>query len=55
MKLRLSPRLDAILEGLSPCALLADIGTDHGLVPIAAVVRGIAQRAMATDLRASMM
>ncbi|MFO0575750.1 MAG: class I SAM-dependent methyltransferase [Polyangia bacterium] len=52
MKLRLSPRLDAVLEGLGPCALLADIGTDHGLVPIAAVVRGTAQRAIATDLRA---
>lgn len=31
--------------------MLVDVGTDHGLVPIAAVERGIAQRAIAADLR----
>lgn len=40
-----------MLESIDPCALLADIGTDHGRVPIAAVTRGIAQRAIAADLR----
>lgn len=45
-------RLEAVLEALDPCALLADIGTDHGRVPIAAVARGIARRAIAADLRA---
>lgn len=49
--LHLSPRLEAVLDLLKPCALLADVGTDHGRVPIAAVTRGIAHRAFATDLR----
>jgi tRNA (adenine22-N1)-methyltransferase len=31
--------------------MLIDVGTDHGLVPIAAVQRDIAQRAIAADLR----
>lgn len=48
---RLSERLEAVVAALAPCELLADVGTDHGLVPIAAVVRGIAVRAIAADLR----
>ena len=47
----LSARLDAIVQSLLPCRRLADIGTDHGLVPIAAVLRGVAARAIASDLR----
>lgn len=47
----LSARLDAIVQSLLPCRLLADIGTDHGLVPIAAVLRGVAASALASDLR----
>ena len=46
-----SPRLDAILSLLRPCRLLADVGTDHGLVPVLAVQRGLAERAVAADLR----
>ena len=48
----LSPRLEAILESLRPCVLVADVGTDHGRIPVAAVTRGIAERAIAADLRA---
>ena len=47
----LSARLEAILSLLDPCQRLADIATDHALLPIAAVARGIAQRAIAIDLR----
>lgn len=47
----LSARLEAIVQSLQPCRLLADVGTDHGLVPIAAVQRGVAARAIASDLR----
>jgi tRNA (adenine22-N1)-methyltransferase len=47
----LSARLETALELLSPCRVLIDVGTDHGLVPIAAVERDIAQRAIAADLR----
>lgn len=49
----LSARLDLILRALDPCDLLADVGTDHGLLPIAGVLRGIAKRAIAADLRAA--
>jgi tRNA A22 N-methylase len=47
----LSARLEAIVQALRPCRLLADIGTDHGLVPIAAVLRGVAESAIASDMR----
>lgn len=47
----LSARLEAVLELLSPCRMLVDVGTDHGLIPVSAVQRGIAQRAIASDLR----
>jgi tRNA (adenine22-N1)-methyltransferase len=40
-----------VLELVRPCAVLADVGTDHGLLPVAAVRDGIAARAIATDLR----
>jgi tRNA (adenine22-N1)-methyltransferase len=40
-----------VLGLLLPCELLADVGTDHALIPIAAVSRGLAQRAIASDLR----
>jgi tRNA (adenine22-N1)-methyltransferase len=40
-----------VLGLLEPCALLADVGTDHALLPIAAVGRGVARQAIAADLR----
>jgi tRNA (adenine22-N1)-methyltransferase len=49
--LSVSARLEAVLDLLEPCQRLADVGTDHGLIPIAAVQRGIARRAIAADLR----
>ncbi len=51
MHVMLSARLDAILQSLLPCRLLADIGTDHARLPIAAVLRGVAANAIASDLR----
>lgn len=42
-----------MLAALEPCELLADVGTDHGYVPIAAVTRGLAAAAIAADLRAA--
>ncbi|HWO08247.1 MAG TPA: class I SAM-dependent methyltransferase, partial [Polyangiaceae bacterium] len=47
----LSRRLGCVLELVRPCALLADVGTDHGQLPVAAVCRGVAARAVAADLR----
>ena len=49
---QLKSRLEALLELLEPCRLLADVGTDHALLPAHAVLRGLAQRALAIDLRA---
>lgn len=34
-----------------PCETLADVGTDHALLPLAAVQRGLSQRALAVDSR----
>ncbi|EKP95067.1 tRNA (adenine(22)-N(1))-methyltransferase TrmK [Thermaerobacter subterraneus] len=50
---RLGPRLEALLDMLGRVEVLADIGTDHGLLPVTAVLRGRARRAIATDLRAA--
>ncbi len=47
----LTARLETLLALLAPCRTLVDVGTDHGLIPIAAVERGIAERAVAADLR----
>ena len=53
MKLELSPRLEAI-AGLVPegCGCLADIGTDHGYVPVSLLLEGRIRRAVAADISA---
>lgn len=50
--MRLSPRLEAIREMVcrDPVTAVADIGTDHGYLPIALVSTGQVQRAIASDL-----
>lgn len=48
----LPERLEALLDLLQPCRLLADIGTDHGLLPLAAVQRGVAAAAIGIDREA---
>lgn len=47
----LSPRLAAILELTPTVTVAADIGTDHGYLPVAWVQSGRVERAIATDLR----
>lgn len=47
----LSPRLAAVLALTPTVAVAADIGTDHGLLPVAWVQSGRAERAIASDLR----
>lgn len=44
-------RLLGILDEIRPCGCLADIGTDHGYIPIYAVKKGIAQTALAVDIK----
>lgn len=47
----LSIRLEAILEEIPFSGCLADIGTDHGYLPIEAIRRGKCHRAIASDVR----
>jgi tRNA (adenine22-N1)-methyltransferase len=51
MKGELSLRLGTVFGALERCECLIDVGTDHGLLPVAAVKTGVAQRAIAADLR----
>jgi len=48
-KLRLSKRLQAIVNHVQ-CRVLADIGTDHGLTPVAACEQGRAEFGIACDI-----
>lgn len=50
-KIKLSPRLRAILSFVEG-HILADIGTDHGYLPIAACMEYLGLRAIACDLNA---
>ena len=49
--MKLSPRLQAIADWIDPGARLADIGTDHGLLPIYCVLQGITAYTAACDIR----
>lgn len=49
--MNLSNRLSTIIAMADPCGTVADVGTDHGFVPIALVKHGRAQRAIAMDVR----
>ncbi len=51
MDIRLSARLDMVASFVRPGSRVADVGCDHGYVPIALVQRGIAERALAMDVR----
>lgn len=47
----LSDRLKTLAEFLPECCCLADIGTDHGYIPIYAVENKICQTAIASDIK----
>lgn len=49
--MKLSGRLGLILQMLPKGQCLLDVGTDHALVPAAAVLDGRFERAIATDIR----
>ena len=48
---KLGPRLEAVASFLSPGMRVADIGTDHGLLPIYLRRTGISPTVIASDLR----
>lgn len=48
--LELSKRLKTIVSKIEKCYLLADIGTDHGYVPIYAIKNNLCNRAIASDI-----
>lgn len=50
-RMHLTPRLRTIMAQVPAGARLADIGTDHALIPAALLRRGIIQTAIASDIR----
>lgn len=48
---KLSIRLQAVADFVTPGSVVADIGTDHGFLPIYLVEKGICPRAVAMDIR----
>lgn len=48
---KLSRRLQAVADFVTEGSMVADIGTDHGFLPIYLVERGICPQAVAMDLR----
>lgn len=47
---KITPRLKMVADLVFPCDLVADIGTDHGYLPIYLVKSGICERAVAADV-----
>lgn len=48
--MKISNRLLALYEGVSPGESVADIGTDHGYVPILLLQKGISERVVLSDI-----
>lgn len=51
-RLKLPKRLQFLLNAAPECETLADVGSDHGLLPAAAMLSGKCERAIATDVSA---
>jgi len=49
-KLQLNPRLLQIAKLVPNCKAVADIGTDHGYIPIFSVLAGLCNQAIASDI-----
>ena len=52
-ELRLQPRLQCIADLVPRGARLADVGTDHGYLPVYLLQRGLIARAVASDVNAA--
>ena len=51
MRIPLSKRLLACAGLLTSCRIVADVGTDHGYLPVYLLKNGLCQRVIAADLR----
>lgn len=49
--MKLTPRLKAIAAMVPKGSVIADIGTDHGYIPVSLIKNGTVQRAIASDVR----
>ncbi len=52
MELTLTPRLKTVADRVRPGAAMADVGTDHGYLPVRLLLDGTIPFAVASDLRA---
>lgn len=50
INLKLTPRLQAIADGINESKVLADVGTDHAYLPIYLMQQGKISKAIATDI-----
>jgi len=50
--IKLSPRLQIVYDMIPHCQTVADVGTDHGYLPIALLENNVASRAIAMDINA---
>ncbi|MCR5196894.1 MAG: class I SAM-dependent methyltransferase [Pseudobutyrivibrio sp.] len=50
--IKLSPRLQIVYDMIPHCQTVADVGTDHGYLPIALLENKVASRAIAMDINA---
>ena len=48
--MEVSKRINFIIENLDVVETLADIGTDHGYVPLLALEKGLCKKAIACDI-----
>ncbi len=49
-EIKLSKRLQKVFDLVPECGIFADVGTDHALLPIKAVMEGKAKKAILTDI-----
>ena len=49
--MKLSERLNTVVSFVKPGSRVADVGTDHGYVPIELAQRGIISHGLAMDVR----
>lgn len=49
--MKLSPRLQTVADAAGKCNILADVGTDHGYIPVYMLENDLCKRAYASDIR----